>query len=82
MCNQNYSCGYRAACVVSVSVLLRYHHDTTLALVRVLDVIDSLNLGWNVEQLFSGTEAADFFQLVLAVWAGKIIQTMMKLLAR
>jgi hypothetical protein len=45
-------------------------------------MIDSLNLGWNVEQIFSGTKAADLFQLVLAVWAGKIIQTMMNLLAR
>ncbi len=53
-----------------------------LALVRVLNMIDSLNLGWNVEQLFSGTEAADLFQLVLAVWTSKIIQTMMNLLAR
>jgi hypothetical protein len=53
-----------------------------LALVRVLDVVDSLNLGWNVQQLLSSTEAADLFQLVLAVWTGKIIQTMMNLLAR
>jgi hypothetical protein len=53
-----------------------------LALVRVLDVVDSLNLGWNVEQLLSSTEDADLFQLVLAVWTGKIIQTMMNLLAR
>ena len=49
-----------------------------LALVRVLDVIDSLNLGWNVEQLLSSTEAADLFQFVLAVWTSK----MMNLLAR
>jgi hypothetical protein len=48
----------------------------------VLDVIDSLNLGWNVEQLLSSTEAADLFQFVLAVWTSKIIQTMMNLLAR
>ena len=40
---------------------------------------DSLNLGWNVEQLFSGTEAADLFQFVLAVCTSKIIQTMMNL---
>ena len=58
--------------------------DTSLlgAYVRVLDVIDSLNLGWNVEQLFSGTEAADLFQFVLAVWTGKVIQTVMNLLTR
>ncbi|KRK27259.1 hypothetical protein FD23_GL000401 [Lactobacillus delbrueckii subsp. delbrueckii DSM 20074 = JCM 1012] len=48
----------------------------------MLNMIDSLNLGWNVEQLFSGTEATDLFQLVLAVWTSKIIQTMMNLLAR
>ena len=44
-----------------------------LALVRVLNVIDSLNLGWNVQQLLSSAETADLFQLVAAVWAGKVI---------
>ena len=52
-----------------------------LTLVGVLDVVDSLDLGWNVQQLLSSAETADLFQLVAAVRAGKAIQSVMNLLA-